>query len=282
MYKKLRKIKVATKTNHQTDNLCRLCSGTIDSLFKKKVLGKYDVSYYKCSHCNSLQTEKPYWLDEAYKKNNLSNTDTGAAQRNLHNLAICYTISKLLCAKNVIDIGGGDGLLCRLLRDYKINCYVKDKYAASTYAQGFTEENFNTPDLIIGFEVLEHYSNPKVDLEELFSYQPQALLLSTAIFANQKQDWWYLSPESGQHVFFYSKKAMVMIAAKYKYELIVSGGYILFAKNLSLLTKIASKIMFKGLVVRTLKSLILFLPTPGVWQDHLLQVEKSKQAQHQL
>jgi len=271
---------VIKETKHQTDNVCRLCNGTVDSLFTNKVLGKYDVSYYKCCHCHSLQTEKPYWLDEAIK--NQIYTDTGAAQRNLHSLAACYTISKLLNAKNVIDIGGGDGLLCRLLRDYKINCYVKDKYATQTYGQGFTEENFNIPDLIIGFEVLEHYPNPIADLDDLFSYQPHALLLSTNIFTNQKQDWWYLSPESGQHVFFYSKKAMVMIAAKYKYELVVSGGFILFVKNPSLLTKIASKILLKGLVLRLLKPLILFLPTPGVWQDHLLQVEKSKQAQQHL
>lgn len=269
---------MAQDTKHLTDNVCRLCSGAVDSLFKKRVLGKYDVSYYKCSHCYSLQTEKPYWLDEAYKKN-LSNADTGAAQRNLHNLAACYTILKLLNVRNVIDIGGGDGLLCRLLRDYEINCYVKDKYATPLYGQGFTEENFNTPDLIIGFEVLEHYQNPLTDLDDLFNYKPHALLLSTAIFTNQKQDWWYLGPESGLHVFFYSKKALTMIAAKYKYELVMSGGFIFFVKNPTLITKIASKILLKGLVVRLLKSLILFLPTPGVWQDHLLQVEKSKQDQ---
>jgi hypothetical protein len=273
---------MATETNHHTDNVCRLCSGKADNLFTKKVLEKHDVSYYKCSHCHSLQTEKPYWLDEAYKKNNLSNTDTGAAQRNLHNLAASYTISKILNANNVIDIGGGDGLLCRMLRDYKINCYVKDKYATPTYGQGFTEEDFSTPDLIIGFEVLEHYSNPIADLDDVFSYQPHALLLSTAIYTNEKQDWWYLSPESGQHVFFYSKKAMKIIAAKYKYELVVSSSYILFVKNPSLITKIVSKIILKSLIVRLLKSLIVFLPTPGVWQDHLLQVEKSKQAQQKL
>ena len=139
-----------------------------------------------------------------------------------------------------------------------------------------------TPDLIIGVEVLEHYPNPMSDLDNLFGYQPRALLLSTAIFTNEKKDWWYLAPESGQHVFFYSKNAIAMIAAKYKYDLVMSGGFILFVKNPSLLTKIVSKILLKGWVVRFLKSVILFLPTPGVWQDHLFQVEKSKQAQQDL
>ena len=269
------------KSEPSSTNVCRLCGGALKSTFSQKVLGKYDVSYYKCSDCDSLQTETPYWLEEAYKTGNLSCTDTGAAQRNLHNLSACYIASKILKATNVIDVGGGDGLLCRLLRDYKINCFVKDKYATPTYGQGFTEQNFDTPDLVLGFEVLEHYPNPISDLDNLFSYNPRALLLSTAIFKNQNQDWWYLSPVSGQHVFFYSKKSLAMIAAKYKYDLVMSGGFILFVKKASTLTKVAAKIFLNGRVVRLLKPIILFLPTPGVWQDHLLQVEKSKQAHQQ-
>ena len=47
---------------------------------------------------------------------------------------------------------------CAGCRDYDLNCYVKDKYATPTYAQGFTDQDFSVPDLIIGFEVLEHFS----------------------------------------------------------------------------------------------------------------------------
>jgi len=106
----------------ESEQTCRLCGGSLATLFFKKVLGKYDIAYLKCAQCFSLLTERPYWLEEAYQKSNLSNADTGAAQRNITNLAATYAISKLLKAKNVIDIGGGDGLLCRLLRDYQINC----------------------------------------------------------------------------------------------------------------------------------------------------------------
>ena len=112
-------------------------------------------------------------VKRSYNKSNLSNTDTGAAQRNLNNLAACYIISKLFKAKNVLDIGGGDGCACRLLRDYKINCYIKDKYATPTYAQGFTEENFAKPDLIVGFEGIGNINpNPMTDLDDLFNRQP--------------------------------------------------------------------------------------------------------------
>ena len=80
---------------------------------------------------------------------------------------------------------------------------------------------------------------------------------------------------------FYSKKSLAMIAAKYKYDLVMSGGFILLVKKASTLTKVAAKIFLNGRVVRLLKPIILFLPTPGVWQNHLLQVEKSKQAHQQ-
>jgi len=256
---------------------CRLCNGMLTKLYSLKVLSKYNVNYYKCGDCKSLQTETPYWLDEAYSNKNLSYFDTGAIQRNLNNLAACLTISKLYKLKNVIDIGGGDGLFCRLLRDYNINCYVKDKYATPTYAQGFTEQNFSIPDLVIGFEVLEHFPNPNKDLDTLFSYTPKVLLLSTVIYTNENNDWWYLDPKSGQHVFFYSKQALEKIASKYNYNLIIIGSHILFIKHISKLKDIAAKFLLKKRIVHLIKAFVVLLPTPGVLRDHQLQLEKCQQ-----
>jgi hypothetical protein len=255
---------------------CRLCEDKLTHQFDLTLLGKYDVPFSKCEQCGSLQSETPYWLDEAYSGKNLSNLDTGAAQRNIHNLAACYAICKLFKIKDVIDIGGGDGLLCRMLRDYRINCFVKDKYATPIYAQGFTEQNFLKPDMIIGFEVLEHFANPRVDLEELFQFQSKALLLSTAIYDGQSKDWWYLVPESGQHVFFYSKKALEMIAKKYGYSLVMSGGFILLLKERSVVKKALAKLALSKVVCRLLRSWVVLLPAPGIQQDQALQIEQSK------
>ena len=264
-----------------TPSQCRLCASTTSSRFKLQMLGRHEVEFFECTNCGCLQTEQPYWLDEAYADKNLSNLDTGAARRNIHNLAACYGISKLIQAHNVIDIGGGDGLLCRMLRDYDINCYVKDKYATPIYAQGFTEPNFTHPDLVIGFEVLEHFANPQVDLESLFGYQARAILLSTSLYSNQNSDWWYLLPESGQHIFFYSRKSLEWIAQKYCYSLVVSGEFILFLKHASALQKFAAKFLLSKNVCRIMRALVVLLPAPGILKDQTQQVEKSKQAQHQ-
>ena len=255
---------------------CRLCGNSTSHRFNKQIFGKYDVCYSECFNCGSLQTEPPYWLDEAYANSNLSNLDTGAAQRNIQNLAACLVIAKLYNLNNVIDIGGGDGLLCRLLRDYEINCYVKDKHSKPTYSQGFTEQDFKDTDLIIGFEVLEHLSNPEVDLEELFNYKPKLLLLTTDIWQRQPKDWWYLVPESGQHVFFYSKKALQIIALKYEYKLLICSSYILFIKNNSPIKNLFAKLLLTRQIIRLIRGLVAVSPAGGSWKDHLLQKEKSR------
>ena len=256
--------------NSTESSVCRLCAGELDLRFSARVLDKYDIQYFKCKNCQALQTQTPFWLNEAYEENNLSNLDTGAAQRNLQNLAASFLMSRLFRLKNVIDFGGGDGLLCRLMRDYSINCFVRDKFASPTYAQGFDQPDFAEPDLLVAFEVLEHFGCPNSDLDLIFRFDPKVLLFSTAIYSNESLNWWYLSTKSGQHVFFYSAEAFRIIAERYGYECVISGSYILLAKP-SLLNGIKKplvKILLNKFIVRIFRSIILILPAPGVWLDH--------------
>ncbi len=257
---------------------CRLCDGMLVTRFRRRVLGKYDVAYSRCEQCQSLQTEPPYWLDEAYRENNLSTLDTGAAQRNLQNLAACWSIAKLLGLKNVLDIGGGDGLLCRLLRDYEINCYVRDRYAKPTYAQGFEHPDFATPEMIVAFEVLEHYPQPRDDLDAIFKQEPNAVLASTGLYTNQGEDWWYLAPEAGQHIFFYSRRALEWVARKYGYELLVSGGYSLFLRTRTFggIRPALARLLLRSTARRWTKALLVMRSADGVWKDHTRQLEHLK------
>lgn len=259
-------------------DLCRLCGGRLEARFRLQVLGQYDVGYFRCESCHSLQTERPYWLEEAYLGNNLSNLDTGAAQRNLHNLAACWSIARLLRLRNVLDVGGGDGLLCRLLRDYELNCFVHDKYASPTYAQGFDVPDFAQPDMIVAFEVMEHYAEPRNDLQQLFATRPTAVLASTGIFSSQGPDWWYLAPDSGQHVFFYSKAALQLVARTHDYELLISSGYSLFLRREVCrgLTKTLAKTLLRSGMRRFTRARLAMSSADGVWKDHQLQLQRAK------
>jgi hypothetical protein len=249
---------------------CRLCGGAVVERFSLPVLDKYRVSYMTCRECNSLQTESPYWTQEAYTSS-LSILDTGAAQRNLANLAATYLVSRLLKLNDILDYGGGDGLLCRLLRDYEINCYAYDKFAAPVYAQGFTTPIFARPQIVLAFEVLEHFENPADELKTLFALSPDVLLASIAIFSGQGSDWWYLTPETGQHVFFYSAKALGIIAAEYGYTLLVASGYVLFLRS-GIAGRIKSRMigaLLQKLPLRLASAGLRLLPTNGVWADFI-------------
>lgn len=259
-------------------DICRLCGGKLDLQFHLQVLGQHSVGYFRCESCRSLQTEPPYWLEQAYQADNLSSLDTGAVQRNLHNLAACWSIARLLEVENVLDVGGGDGLLCRLLRDYELNCFVHDKYASPTYAQGFDVPDFEQPDMIVAFEVIEHYPEPRKDLEPLFAKRPKAVLASTGIFNAQGPDWWYLAPESGQHVFFYSMPALQLIARTHDYELVIGSGYLLFLRRgvCGALKKGLARTLLRSGFRKFTKMRLAMSSADGVWKDHLLQVQRAK------
>lgn len=62
--------------------ICKICAKQSNQIFKTKILNKYDISYFHCKHCGFLQTEEPYWLDEAYAES-INMSDTGYMQRNL-------------------------------------------------------------------------------------------------------------------------------------------------------------------------------------------------------
>jgi len=250
------------------EGACRLCGGALLERFGLTVLRKHTVRYHECQFCGSLQTEPPHWLEEAYASN-LSDLDTGSGQRNLTNLAACFLVSRIFRANDVIDFGGGDGLLCRLLRDYAINCFVRDKHAAASYAQGFTQADFAVPQMLIAFEVMEHFAEPKVEWEQLFALGPRVLLASTTLYRRQGKDWWYLSPESGQHIFFYSERALQWIAQQHDCRVLVSGTFILFVRQseCSGMRLLLARLALNRYLCRLARAFIVLLPTPGVWAD---------------
>ncbi len=262
--------------------LCRLCGGALNYIFTEKILRKYSVSYYKCSNCHSAQTESPYWLEESYSAESY-NIDTGALQRNLTNFAACYTLSKILSVDKVVDFGGKDGVLCRFLRDHLIDCFVYDKYSKPSYAPEFeVTQGTSNVDMVLAFEVLEHFTNPNVDLDEIFSFEPKYVVATTELYSNQGDDWWYLAKESGQHVFFYSAQAINLIAQKYGYAVTMVGNYILFFKaDISDIQKkiISSQSALAGWIFQAIKSYVFLLPTPGVQTDFDFVRSKLNQAE---
>ncbi|MFT3794532.1 hypothetical protein [Flavobacterium sp.] len=117
---------------------CKICGSETTKIFNTQVLYKYAVDYYQCPNCDFGQTEKPYWLDEAYVSSmNLS--DTGVMLR-------CERMSKittsLICLffnskGKFLDYAGGYGVFTRTMRDIGFDFYWDDPYTKNVIARGF-------------------------------------------------------------------------------------------------------------------------------------------------
>lgn len=208
---------------------CRLCGGPVQRQFALKVLTDVSCEYMKCAQCGSLQTERPHWLERAYRIS-LTNLDTGAANRCVVNQARVYLFGRILGIRTILDFGGGDGLLTRLLRDLRLDCRVSDRHAQPIYAGPFQHEPGRRYDLVCAFEVIEHLAEPEMELRSLFEPALKHILISTVRYEGQDENWWYLAPSTGQHVFFYTRKALQLIADRFDCKLLLLGEYALFSR----------------------------------------------------
>jgi hypothetical protein len=191
---------------------CRLCGGATTFRFTELVLNKYMVRYWQCVGCGSMQTDKPYWLDDAYAVVH-SATDTGMVARTLHMTQVTSLLLRLANLQQptpCLDWGGGNGLFCRFMRDQGYNFLNHDKYAEPFYCMGFTADGATTAgyDVVTSFEVFEHLAEPKNDLTAILELKPKLWIFSTQLYDKQDRHWGYFGPSQGRHVFFYSERAL--------------------------------------------------------------------------
>ncbi len=217
----------------------KITGGPTTYIFSARILSKYDVKYYRCNETGFIQTEEPYWLNEAYSSAIVS-LDVGLSERNEK---MCADTQKILLkyyrnAQKFLDFGGGYGQFVRMMRDRGFNFYLFDEYAENLYARFFSvsaEEFTKTKfDLITAFEVFEHLPDPVTTIEHL-SGASDSILFSTELCPDQTfssaSDWWYFVPEIGQHVSFHTKASLGYIGKKLGYNFYTNN------RNLHLLTK---------------------------------------------
>ena len=215
---------------------CRICSFSAPEVFSSNLLNKYIVKYFQCSKCGYVQTEPPFWLEEAYR-DTINDSDTGMLMRSLWHSNIASTMIYLFFDRNgkFLDYGGGYGVFVRLMRDIGFDYYWQDKYTKNSFAQGFElSENINTQvELLTCFEAFEHFNEPIKELEKLLKVS-RNILLSTEFIPEpipHPNDWWYYGIEHGQHIGFFQKRTFEVLAKKYNLQFYTNG------QNIHLLTE---------------------------------------------
>lgn len=217
---------------------CPVCCCSREFSFTATVLGKYPVEYLHCQHCGLVQSEKPYWLDEAYGEA-IAAADTGLVMRNFSlSTKLAGIIYYCLDPRaTYIDIAGGYGMLVRLMRDQGFNFYWQDKYCTNALARGFEEnEATNTPIAgLTAFEVLEHVYDPVAFVSEALSRRKvKTLIFSTQVYFGDSpppQDWWYYSFATGQHISFYQGRTLQVIAEKLGLRFYSANGMHIFTDH---------------------------------------------------
>ncbi|MEM1172101.1 MAG: methyltransferase domain-containing protein, partial [Cyanobacteria bacterium P01_H01_bin.35] len=219
---------------------CKVCGSISHKFDTAQVLNKYKIDYFQCSNCQFVQTENPYWLDEAYKKA-IASSDLGLVSRN-QNFSL-ITENLILNFFNAddkfLDYGCGYGLFVRMMRDLGLNFYGYDKYCQNIFYEGWEgeingEEKY---ELVTAFEVFEHFINPLAEIEKILQ-QTRNILFSTQLLPSNNpgpNDWWYYALEEGQHISIFTRKALSVIAEKFKLNLCSDGEslHLLTDKNLS-------------------------------------------------
>jgi hypothetical protein len=203
---------------------CRCCGAKTSPAFTGVLIG-HQVGYFDCPDCGYVQTDAPYWLDQAYA-DAINDSDTGILVRNWTNARIVIATLLALGSSNgnVVDCAGGYGILVRLLRDLGLNAFWSDRYCQNLLAKGFEHSNEKAT-LVTAFEAFEHFIDPAAELDKLLAIAPN-ILISTELIASpapRHEDWWYYGKHHGQHIGFFRLQTLAKLA-KSRGRFLLSDG----------------------------------------------------------
>ncbi len=250
---------------------CNICGAQTKPLYKAVILGRHKIQYYCCDECGFMQTEEPYWLEEAYS-DAISISDTGVMARNNYFADVSKIILSILSNPKgkFLDFGGGYGIFTRLMRDKGFDFYWYDKYAKNLLARGFEGDiNNSRYDVVTSFENFEHFLNPLDEIKTILGIS-DTILFSTELLPQDipsPDKWWYYCLEHGQHISIFSMKTLEFIAKQNSLNFVSNGS------NLHIFSKkpIPQKIfLFAKIIRKTGLSRLFNLESKTVTDMHLM------------
>jgi len=265
-----------------TSPVCKLCGGETGVYCRPLVMGKHQATYYRCVACGFVQARDPGWLEEAYVTP-INPMDTGCVDRTWHFArATAAVIAGGIKAKGpFLDFGGGYGLFVRYMRDRGYDFRWMDGYCKNLLAAGFEgePESDGRYGLVTSFEVMEHLTDPKSQIEQLLQWT-DSLLFSTELVPegmNTLEGWHFAGFEHGQHVSFFTHESLRRVADRCGVRFVTNGH------SLHLFTRLpVSAMRFRLLTSRKMSAMLAPLwRRPSLIQCDTLQMESILRQQHE-
>jgi hypothetical protein len=211
---------------------CKICQGLsplfgvvdfhkscIEAQGNQLPLSGQPIYYRRCERCAFTFTNAfDHWTPEAFQRHIYNNDyltvdpDFVEARpaNNANLVATAFQASRP--SIQILDYGGGAGLLAQRLRDQGFSAKTYDPFSS------FNQMPSETFDLITCFEVMEHVPSPRETVATMVSLLKDrgAILFSTllqpASFEKTGLSWWYAGPRNG-HISLYSPQSLGQIFA---------------------------------------------------------------------
>ena len=260
--------------------LCNICGSETKEFDHCQIIGKNEITYYRCSHCGYICTEKPYWLKEAYS-DAIADSDIGLLARNYRfQQTVPLIIHLVLSSKennSFLDYGAGYGVFVRLMRDRGYDFEWYDKYCDNIFAKGHekTKDHYT---VITGFELAEHLADPINELGPILRMCDHFIFSTSAVSFTKPpkvNDWWYYAVDSGQHVSFYTKRSFQILAEKFgmHYYHFVGSMHLISKKKISTVKFWTTKVnYFRKLALIMIKERCLLSRRKSLQPDDYLKI----------
>ncbi|HPI09398.1 MAG TPA: class I SAM-dependent methyltransferase [Catalimonadaceae bacterium] len=236
---------------------CKICQAKSNFIFGNLIRKKYSVNFYQCSQCGFVQPDEPFWLDEAYSQS-MNLGDTGQVVRSLRAKNVIVSLVFLWFDKfaKFLDFASGYGFFVRIMRDVGLDYYWSDKYTENLLAFGFEGNLENSKfELVTIFECFEHWANPVEEIEAILKCTSSILFTTNVVNipAPRPSEWWYYGFDHGQHVAFYSRKSLEVLAKKFGLNFYTKNGFHL------LTDKKINYFLYKFIIVLSTSGMLSFL-----------------------
>jgi 2-polyprenyl-6-hydroxyphenyl methylase/3-demethylubiquinone-9 3-methyltransferase len=159
-----------------------------------------------------------------------------------HNAKLVIQLLSQAKAARILDYGGGNGTLARLL----VEAGFSEVESYDPFVPRFAEKPDGRFDCVICFEVLEHSTDPSrtlLDITEMLT-DTGIILLSTLLqpgdIDSQGLGWWYAAPRNA-HVSLYSPASLEKLARSAGFQLhsLDQSYHVLYRNNATLLPQTA-------------------------------------------